>query len=552
MALKSWLKKAAVILPLAFSAGCDYFAPNGMPVKQDADGVLTAEEERGAKEALETKSYINDFASFRPLANDFNVYADNNFRQQGLLSVRFSDDLHISFVDNTADYCDTNNPWVSPACSKSFNSTLYFKRDNFKQLYFLRTFHHEIGHQMRADGYEFSSEANKAYFLLNIYGFNKIIGSAFADLAFSPPSAIENSDGTYTYCQPVNEYMAGDFRKYYGYGDLGFLIMANSLDGNLEKAVDKIMRAPRLYLEHLLDNAAAAYGNMCEAMVGEYGKLLQNQNFQAKLKERMSNEEMLEYIAYLRLAANDSIGYPLSEEGLAPFAEWKARTISEGEDFISRFGNNPYFRQMAMNMVSEAYIGLAGEMIASGESYSGGKMWEVHRIAKKVIDMNKDYPCAFDIYECPGLLSEPRKHHALAYLYATYFSTEMINAGLETHASLIAIPEDYASRFYNTGNYHYEDNKQEMAIYTPQLAFFAGNLEEDMAEIATSYFDLDGMRQHICRAVEWYKIAVEAGCSRIPDAEKKEECANAVDARFENVANARIEGKRAYYEANCR
>ncbi len=543
---------AGIVGALSLAAGCDYYTPEGMQVKQDADGVLTAEEEKNIETALETEGYVNDALPYLPFANDFNVYADSMFRAEGLPSVRFSDDLHIYFPDNFAEEYTGNKPEMPVAFSKYSNSTLYFTRDHFLPLNYLVTFHHEAGHQLRTSPDEFPSEANKAYFVFNVYGFNKRIGSAFADFAFNNPRPLLNpNDTAKQWCQPVNEYLAGDFNKYYGYGDLLFLVMANRFDGNLEKALDKVMRAPRLWLEQAVRDTSSSYTNMCDAMIGEFTKLMQNQGFQERLEQSMLRKEMLELVSYMQFTANKSIGDYLSLDGLMPRAEWRERTISEGEAFLSRFGNNPYFRHKAVDRISEAYIGIAGE-IAAGDALGSGKLWELHSIAKNVIEMNKGYPCLFDIYECPKALSEPRRHHSLAYLYATYFSTEMINAGIETHASLIAVPEDFVSRFYRTGNYHYEDNAEEAARYLPQIAFFAGDLEEDMAEIATSYMDMDAMRQHICRAVEWYKIAVEAGCSRIPDEQKKTGCAANVDPMFENSAASRVEGKRDYYDENCR
>lgn len=68
MTIKSWLKKTGAALSLAGAlSGCDMLFPEGVAVKQEADGVLSAEEQQITEHALSSKEKVNDFLPFSSL-----------------------------------------------------------------------------------------------------------------------------------------------------------------------------------------------------------------------------------------------------------------------------------------------------------------------------------------------------------------------------------------------------------------------------------------------------------------------------------------------------
>lgn len=155
-----------------------------------------------------------------------------------------------------------------------------------------------------------------------------------------------------------------------------------------------------------------------------------------------------------------------------------------------------------------------------------------------------------------GEASEIRVNHALGYRFATINAEELIPAGIETYDSLIALSEEFNRKFYPTGNYHFEDTNKNLVVYSPYIFLSAGILEEETAHIALRRSDQQEYTTHMCKAIKWFDTTVDAGCSRIPDAEinkeLKTECEAALGSALEQSAQIRIDNSQTFYEENCR
>ncbi|MFA5887141.1 MAG: hypothetical protein WC852_00310 [Candidatus Nanoarchaeia archaeon] len=555
MGIKSWLKKTGMAVSLAGAlTGCDMLSPEGEQVIQDADGVLTAEEQANAEQALSPDYYANDFIPFKPLVNDFNVFMGNELVSQGLNERRFDDELHVYMVNDEAEmrekYTYGNRPWVPPAFHGDTNSTLYILKNSYIPADFIMAFTHESGHHFRSSAYEFPSKAYEMYFAFRAYGFNRRIGSLFADYASPVPMSTSGDESRR--CLPVDEYFAGDYHKYYSFGDLGFLIQANLENGNLEKAFNNILTRPILYLEQTTVDAARQYGNMCEVGLGEFRKLLEKPGFRQGLLRHMSPEEANEFTDYLLINANDIMSAVKSNEGMYPNILERQEMLRNEEQFLDSYPNNPFFRGNVTEMISYGYYLNALDLLNdSAQMATNAGIVKAHKIATDIIALNKDYPCQYKFYECMGKAAAVRASQALGYLLATYYPNELIASGVETPETLILIPNEYASKFYSNGNYHYEDNNLNAAAFTPQITLFGGKVEEALATIDTTYGNMQDGITHLCNAVNWYKKTLEAGCNRIPDAEKKDECESWIDASFEQAARDKVNRSTLFYNTYC-
>lgn len=558
MGMKNWLKKTGAALSLAGAlSGCDMLYPEGIPAKQDADGVVTQKEENEMGNILSSQEPVNDAAPFLPLFNDFNVFMGRELAAQGLDERRFDDELHVYMVRDEAEMAEKyhfgNLNWVPPAFHGDSNSTLYILKNEFMPLNFMMTLTHEAGHDFRSSAYEFPSKAHEMYFALKAYGLNRKIGSVFAGNAVVMPYP-DDSELSIR-CVPVNEYLEKDFHKYYFFGDLGFLVQANLENGNLEKAFNNILTRPILYLEETTKNVAMQHENICDASLSEFNKLLGQPGFRQGLLRHVSEKEAMEMINYLRFASTEITYYMLSDSGRPASAAQMDGLISQTETFYNSGIENTFFRNRATSALSYYLYSDVVKIANSGASRMEDKI-RIHNISKRIIEMNRGFPCEYRFYDCMGDAAEPRATHVLGYLSALAYSTELINAGIETHASLIALPEEFDRKFYPTRNYHYEDTSGAVAVYSPNIFFSAGVLEEDMAHIALSGGDNAQYGLHMCKAIEWFMATLEAGCSRVPDTETskelKAECEAAIGPYVEQSAQISVDNSREFYDENCR
>lgn len=556
MTIKSWLKKSAMALSLAGAiSGCDMLSPEGVPAKQDADGVLSAEEQQQAEQALSSKAKVNDFLPFRPLVNDFNVFMGNEMASQGLNERRFDDELHVYMVrdeDEMAEkYSFGNRPWVPPAFHGDMNSTLYLMKDNVLPANFVMSFTHEAGHHFRSSAYEFPSKAHETYFALKAYGFNRRIGSLFANYSAVVPYPLESDP--IKRCLPIDDYFPGDFHKYYALGDLGFLVQANLENGNLEKAFNNILTRPILYLERTTVDAARQYSDVCQAGLGELNKLLEKPGFMQGILRYMSRNEADEFVDYLRINATNIYYSMIESENLPVNSAEKNDFIANLENFLDANPSNPYFKGQVTSILSFEYAVKANAMLIDlGQMRNMEGKIGVHNLAKRIIELNRDYPCEYGFYDCMGEASEIRASHVLGYLFATINAEDFIPAGIETNASMIALSEEYVSKFYPDYNFHFEDGPEGAVSYTPRIMMFAARMEDAMSRAGFQHNDFDEGVTHFCRATDWYLRVLEAGCRRMPDGEQKDLCIENIDASMEQNARVAVDLRADSYNAYCR
>ena len=554
MGIKSWAKKTAAALSLAGAlTGCDMLAPEGVAVKQDADGVITQEEENEMGNLLMSQDYANDFTPYIGFVNDFNVFMGEEMASQGLDRRRFDDDLHVYMVRDEEEMAEKyefgNIPVLPPAFHGDTNATLYMLQNNFMPHGLIMTFTHEAGHHLRSSAYEFPSKAHEMYFAIRMYGLNKKIGSVFAGNAVVMPYPDE-SDLSIR-CVPMNKYLEKNYRKYYFFGDFGFIVQANIENGNLERAFNNILTRPNLYLEQSTRDAAMQYGNICEASHSEFNKMLDKPEFLQGLLRNVNEKEASELINYLRFASTDLTYYMLGDSGMPVSAAQMDELIHQTELFYNSGIENAFFRNEITSWLTNQYNLNIFEISSSGALRMEDKI-RMHNIAKRIIDMNRDLPCESGFYECMGDAAEPRTSHILAYLSALSNSRELVASGVETNNSLLEITEDFNAKFYPAEDYYFEDTHRAVAVYSPYILITAGDLEEKLADEDLSNHNPQAYIQHICNAIEWYQATVDAGCARIPDADTKAECEAVLHPSIEETAQARIDYRPRFYDRNCR
>lgn len=554
MGIKSWLKKTGAALSLAGAlSGCEMLSPEGVAVKQDADGVITQEEENEMGNLLMSHDYANDFTPYIGFVNDFNVFMGNEMALQGLDRRRFDDELHVYMVRDEAEmrekYRFGNRNWVPPAFHGDTNSTLYIMQNEYLPQGLIMAFIHESGHHFRSSAYEFPSEAHEMYFAIKAYSLNRKIGSVFASYAVSIPAV--NEAQLSKWCVPVEEYFARDYHKYYLFGDLGFLVQANLENGNIERAFNNILTRPILYLEETTMNMARQYDTLCDASLSELNKLLDKPEFLQGLLRNVNEKEADELINYLRVVSTDLTYYMLQESGRPVSSAQMNEFIHQAENFYNSGIENTFFRNDITFLLSYHYYLKIMEIANRGALTMEDKI-RIHNISKRIIDMNKNLPCQPRFYECMSTAANVTAIQVLGYLFALAYNRELVTGGVETNNSLLELVEDFNAKFYPAGNYHFEDTPRAVAVYSPSIFLSAGILEEDMAHIALRDSDPDEYTLHICKAGEWFKAVIEAGCSRIPDAETKTKCEEALDPAVEQSARTRVDNSQAFYDRNCR
>lgn len=295
MKLKGVLKKAitpalvcasAALVAVVFSAT----RPKGIPVRYDADGAITEQEEKDVLDLFENGSGKTYNATIRNLVNDFDVFVEREFSEEGLGSNRIRDDLHV-VVNNekTIEKCGE----MPVGCYQWLNSTIYL-RESYFPVDLIGNLEHEIGHDIR--GWlitlrELPSQANEFYAFFKMYSLNRNIGAEYA-VNVMPPG----------YWEAFQKECNISSREWpYMLGATGFLAEANLSNGNLETAMDRIFNKSRWALEDEIYSTINKYSNICEAYREEARKLVNQQGFRSDMEKHMPSFEAEQFIRYLNL-----------------------------------------------------------------------------------------------------------------------------------------------------------------------------------------------------------------------------------------------------------
>lgn len=321
------------VIPISLAAGV-YFAvihPKGESVKQEADGVLSAEEGHDVVYSFLSKDRLNSFTpELNGFVNDFDVFAEQEFLANGLDSYRFSSRLSISWESFWGKIMPASRTGYSPS-----QSTIFVINSNKPPLEFIATFQHEAGHAKGGllGAGEYPSTAYDFYSLLRMYSFNRDIGSLYIDRNFSHIMSQVGGWGK-------------EERSPYAYGVLNFLIQANKEEGNLEKAVAGILDSyPWNDYSKEVEKAVSAYGGAYETFYNEFSALIHQQGFRQGLERHLSAAQAEEYIDFLRIKALGALGFD---------AEYETNSDKVITGFIEKYKDNPdfnpYFMEKALGL----------------------------------------------------------------------------------------------------------------------------------------------------------------------------------------------------------
>lgn len=323
---KEWARRNwQAVIPISLAAGMYYvlFHPKGEYVKQDADGIMTAEEGRVMENKFLVIERVKGFTpEMKNFVNDFDVFAEREFLANGLDSYRFSSRLNISWESFWEKLVD-----VSRTSYHFSDSLIIVKNEYGGTVDFAATFHHEAGHAkagLFSSMSEYPSMAYEFYSLLRMYSLNRGVGSIYLDYNFSG----------------ISNNLGGTKDVPYKYGTLNFLVQANKEKGNLEKAVAGIFDSYRFFVDYSdeVNNVVSEYGSFPNAFFGMFEKLIQQPDFKQGLERHMPSWQAEEYIDFLHIKALSMRIPDNMNKVLNNFIE----KYKDNSDY------NPYFMQEAM------------------------------------------------------------------------------------------------------------------------------------------------------------------------------------------------------------
>lgn len=333
--LKKFLKETAGLFIIAGITGAGYCylsRPDGIPLKAEADGILTAEEQERAEGYFVGNIRDANMNDLKAFINDFDVFTAKEFEESGLEANMIDEDLHISPLQGLANIiCKRGS-----ACYAGIRSTIYirqkFNRLN-DELNLLEIIEHEIGHThnffMTFSDYldELPSQSNEMYSMLKMYSFNKAIGAEYVLQTFDPEISTWKKN-----C------ISSEGTERYILGRIGFLVQANKAKGNLEQALYNVFNESRWSLGSDSEDTIGKYGSLSLAYFGEYEKLLQQPLFIDGLEKHMSHNEAQEFISYLQVWAGYEKYQLLKGERTLKAAY---DIFKENAEFFLQHSNNP-------------------------------------------------------------------------------------------------------------------------------------------------------------------------------------------------------------------
>lgn len=338
-------------------------------------------------------------------------------------------DLIVFPMQDTGDYCSSN----ADGCYSSGEPIKI--KDNRLMIRFATTFNHEFGHYLAdGTGLEFDSKSNEMYSAIRAYSFSKPIGSLFLDNVF-------NWIGR----EQLENLRSQDY-KYAG-GALYALINLIAHKGDSAAAFyhQTHKRTPLIQeeLRQWLQKNPVDNGN--QALFKLWMQILDDEEITKNFLggNYLTEEERKEYSNYLKVKAYQlySRSFPDKEAKTQELKTFLEQSINE------RIFVNPYFRAEA---IAEWTNHKHRELL---DSYTDDKKptAETFDIAKKMIELNADYPCdetksSLPAYECSLNARAIRSSHVSAYLRLARAANYLQEEGMYDTAASFAL--DFANRFY--------------------------------------------------------------------------------------------------------
>lgn len=311
--LKKFLKDSAGLLITAGIIGggyCYLSRPEGVQLKAEADGFLTAKEKKETLEIFNSNESVESYnPALKSFVNDFDVFIANENKARGFPTNRFDEDIHVLITDN--DKINSACGEWGAGCWNHINNTMYL--DYSDSFWITHAIWHEAGHNLRyhyEPVKELFSQSNELYSKMKAYCFDQEIGINFLNATLTAPA---------NYCKPNERHLP------YALGNIGFLAQANKAEGDLERALHNILNDRQTdgildsieafftgaegCLECDMQNAARRYPDLCSAYYNEYRKLVDLPHFIEGFQRHMSRDDAQELMEYLRLRLDFSIAY---------------------------------------------------------------------------------------------------------------------------------------------------------------------------------------------------------------------------------------------------
>lgn len=367
------------------------------------------------------KEYLSHFTNF--------YLAD--FAARGMDVNSLSDiDIIVFPRQDVEDYCSCD---ISDGCYTS-GEPIKIKDNNLMDR-FATIFNHEFGHYLAdGTGLEFNSVANTIYSAVKTYHFSRPIGSLFIDNVFNWTSndQLENL--------PPRDY------KYVS-GSLYALInlIAHKGDSTAAFYHQTHKRTPLIQedVRQWLLNNPVDNGN--QALFKLWMQILDDEEITKNFggKNNLTEKERKEYSSFLKIKA-----YNIYSQSF-PDVETKTQELKA---LLEQYINddifvNPYFRAEAVAQWST----LKHQELLDTYTDDEKPTAETFDIAKKIIQVNADYPCdetksSLPAYECPLNTRSVRSNHVSAYTRLARAANYLQEEGMYYTAANFAL--DFVNRFY--------------------------------------------------------------------------------------------------------
>lgn len=394
------------------------------------------------------REYINYFVDF---TNE--DYASQDISMKGLEGL----EIAILPKNEVAGICGD----LSLACNTG--STIVMP-DNLNIINFFTIFNHEFGHHLYGGSAEYPAIANETYGPIKSYQFSRPIGSLMLDKGLFFPSMYSADDSS-------------PFLKPYRKGAVFSALNLLEHYGDIEAAMEDVVYSKLLEIEIRLEKKLEEYPswNYDDVYFELWKDVLDDTAFNFELTGNtghLRGKESHELISYLRVLDHENYLLFYNSDDVL---QQEYRNLLEKFEEAHSF-NNPYFRAHVVSpLTALLYHELGLHLLNSGIVST-----EVSDYSKKIIEINRGYPCyVADPYECPLFMREPNSNHLDAYYFFVQgaFAAQDTNRKNESQGYV----KDFIKQFFpeadfDSGNFDAikaaEDNLA--STYLPPMAVLVG------------------------------------------------------------------------------